>query len=45
MCGIFDIKSIHYDETNSLASTKYKYTRDMLKTALGTIYINQDNND
>lgn len=45
MCGIFDIKSNHYDETNSLASTKYKYTRDMLKTALGTIYINQDNND
>lgn len=44
MCGIFNITSNHYDETNSLASEKYKYTRDMLKTNIGKTWIKDDNN-
>lgn len=44
MCGIFNIKSNHYDETNSIASSKYKYTRDMLKTDIGNKWIKDDNN-
>lgn len=44
MCGVFNIKSNHYDETNSIASNKYKYTRDMLKTDIGNKWIKDDNN-
>ena len=44
VCGILDIQSNHYDETNSLASSNYKYTHDMLKTGLGKIWIKDDNN-
>ena len=44
MCGVFNIKSNHYDETNSIASSKYKYTRDMLKTDVGNKWIKDDNN-
>ena len=44
MCGVFNIKSNHYDETNSIASSKYKYTRDMLKTDIGNKWIKDDNN-
>ena len=43
MCGIFNIKSNHYDEANSIASNKYKYTRDMLKTDIGNKWIKDDN--
>lgn len=42
MCGIFDVKSNKYDETNSLASLKYKYTKDMLKTNMGTLSLSED---
>ena len=42
MCGIFDIKSNHYDETNSLASPYYKYTKDTLKTNMGRQKISND---
>lgn len=42
ICGILDIKSNHYDEANSLASTQYKYTRDMLLTDLGKLHIIDD---
>ena len=42
MCGIFDIKSNHYDETNSLASLQYKYTKDILKTNMGTLSLSED---
>lgn len=45
VCGIFDVQSNHYDETNSLASPKYKYTRDMLKTDLGRMWIKDDDNN
>ena len=44
MCGIFNTTSNHYDETNSFASEKYKYTRDMLKTNIGKTWIKDDNN-
>lgn len=45
MCGIFDIKSDNYDESNSLASDKYKYTRDMLLTYDGKVRIADDTTD
>ena len=44
MCGIFNIQSNHYDEENSIASSKYKYTREMLKTDIGNKWIKDDNN-
>lgn len=37
MCGIFDIRSAHYDEEASLASDKYKYEREMLLTDDGRV--------
>lgn len=43
ICGILNIKSNHYDETNSIASEKYKYTKEMLKTNLGELWIKDDN--
>lgn len=43
ICGIFDIRSDHFDERNSLASEQYIYTRDMLKTYDGTVNISDDN--
>ena len=42
ICGILDIKSNHYDESNSLASPQYKYTKDMLMTDLGKLHIIDD---
>ena len=42
ICGILSIKSNHYDETNSIASTHYKYTKEMLKTNLGELWIKDD---
>lgn len=42
ICGILDIKSNHYDEANSLASTQYKYSKDMLLTNLGKLQIIDD---
>ena len=42
ICGILDIKSNHYDESNSLASTQYKYSQAMLKTNLGELWIKDD---
>lgn len=45
MCGVFDVASDNYDETNSLASDKYKYTRDMLLTYDGTVRIADDHTD
>ena len=44
ICGILDIKSNHYDEANSLASTQYKYSKDMLLTDLGKLHIIDDIN-
>lgn len=39
MCGIFDITSDHFDDTSSLTSEKYKYTKEMLLTDNGRIRI------
>ena len=35
LCSILDIKSNHFDETNSLASEKFKYKREDLRTNCG----------
>lgn len=43
MCGIFDVESNHFDETASLASNKYKFTRDDLLTYEGKARIADDN--
>lgn len=45
MCGIFNIKSNHYDETESLSSPLYKFTRETLKTNLGKMNIIDDTTD
>lgn len=42
MCGIMDIKSNRFDESNSLASSDYKYTREMLVSMGGKIKISND---
>lgn len=42
MCGIFDIKSNYYDETNSLTSPLYKYNKNTLKTNMGRQNISND---
>lgn len=43
MCGIFDIKSNHFYEKNSLASNDYNHTIDSLVIMDGKIKINNDN--
>ena len=35
LCSIFDIESNHFDEANSLASEKFKYKREDLRTNCG----------
>lgn len=35
LCSIFDIKSNHFDEANSLASERFKYKREDLRTNCG----------
>lgn len=42
MCGIFDIQSNHFDESASLASNQYRFTRDMLLTYEGQKHITED---
>lgn len=42
VAGILNIKSNHYDETNSLASPRYKYTRETLTTRLGQNSLAED---
>lgn len=42
MCGIFDISSNHFDKTNCLASERYKYNLEDLRTDLGKISIADD---
>lgn len=44
VCGIFDIQSNHFKEENCLASPRFKFTRDMLKTNLGRAWIKDDTN-
>lgn len=45
MCGLLDVESNRYDESQSLASTEYKYTRDTLLTYDGRIRIKDDDLD
>lgn len=45
MCGIMDVESNRYDETQSIASPEYKYTRDTLLTYDGRIRIKDDDLD
>ena len=42
MCGILNIKSPNYDETQSIASPKYKFTRETLRTNLGETPLTAD---
>ena len=42
MCGIFDIESENYDESNSLTSTKYKFDKNSVKAGLGTKMVKDD---
>ena len=42
IAGLLNIKSNRYDETNSLASPEYKYTRDTLVTKLGKAKLTDD---
>ena len=44
ICGILNITSNHYDESNSLASPKFKFTKETLKTDLGKRYLKDDPN-
>ncbi len=45
VAGLLNIKSNHYDETNSLASPLYKYTPDTLTTCLGEKRLSEDTDD
>lgn len=42
LCGIFDIKSEHFKESNSLAHSEYRYTRENLTIMEGTIALTED---
>lgn len=42
LCGILNVKSPNYDETQSLASPHYKYTRETLRTNLGSMHLTDD---
>lgn len=45
MCGIFDIESNHFDETNSLASEQYMYTWETVLTNEGRTHVSEDKNN
>lgn len=45
ICGLLDIESNHFYEENSLASTKYKFSRDELTVMNGRIHITDDQYD
>lgn len=40
--GILNLKSAHIDEQNNIASSKYKWDRETLKTNLGENFLNKD---
>ena len=42
ICGILNIKSNHYNEAESLASPKYKFTIENTKAGLGTKNVKDD---
>jgi heptose-I-phosphate ethanolaminephosphotransferase len=45
ICGMLGVTSSHYDETNSLASPKYKFTRETLTTNLGKTKLTADTDE
>ncbi|MDO4920616.1 MAG: phosphoethanolamine transferase [Phascolarctobacterium sp.] len=42
VCGLLNVESNRYDETQSFASPKYKYTRETLRTDLGKVKLTDD---
>lgn len=42
ICGLLNVQSNRYDETQSFASDKYKYTRETLRTNLGQTKLTDD---
>lgn len=42
VCGILGVRSAHYDDTASLASPGYRFTRDMLLTDDGRVKVSDD---
>lgn len=42
ICGLLNISSNRYDESNSFASNKYKYTKETLRTDLGKKKLTED---
>lgn len=42
VCNLLQIQSNHYDESNSLLNSKYKFTRETLTTNLGTKKLTED---
>lgn len=42
VCGILNVKSNHYNEEESLASSKYKFTIENTKAGLGTKIVKDD---
>lgn len=42
MCGLLQVNSSHYQEENSLASSKYKWSKDTLTTMLGKKKLSED---
>ena len=42
VCGLFDIRSNHFHEDNSLASPSYRFSREMLTAMDGKIHISED---
>ncbi len=42
VCNLLQIQSNHYDESNSLLNSKYKFTRETLTTNLGTRKLTED---
>ena len=45
VCGILNIESPNYDNSQSIASPKYKFTRETLRTGLGKIPLTSDKTD
>ncbi len=45
LCGILDVESSRFDESASLASVSYRFTRDSLLTYDGTVSIADDTTD
>lgn len=43
VCGLLNVRSNHYDDTQSIASDRYKFTREMLRTNLGKTPLTDDN--